>query len=234
MVADMSPSAPAWAAIADATGIGPGTRVLDVGCGGGGFCELAAARGAAVHGVDALADRIAEARRRVPAGDFRVELMEQLPWPDGAFDVVTGFNAFQYALDVELALSEACRVAAGGGVAICKYGRPADNEFFGFLTALEPHGPRLEQLGASDAVERAIGRLGLDVTSTGDVPSTMSLRDEGALAAALPPVSSSARLVAAGAPYRQSDGSYRFENRMRYWVISAYAGNSSAGVRATM
>jgi SAM-dependent methyltransferase len=221
MAADTYPSAPAWAAVADVTGIGPGARVLDVGCGGGGFCELAAARGAAVHGVDALADRIAEARRRVPAGDFRVDLMEQLPWPDGAFDVVAGFNAFQYALDVELALTEACRVATGGRVAISKYGRPADNEFFAFLAALEPHGPQLEQLGGSDAVERAIGRLGLDVTSTGDVLSTMSLPDDGALATALPPSSSSARVLTAGAPYRRSDGTYRFENRMRYWVVSA-------------
>jgi SAM-dependent methyltransferase len=221
MIAEMHPSAPAWAEIADVTGIGPGAKVLDVGCGDGGFCELAAARGAAVHGVDALSDRIAEARRRVPAGDFRVDLMEQLPWPDGAFDVVTGFNAFQYALDVELALTEACRVVSGGRVAISKYGRPADNEFFAFLVALAPHGPQLEQLGGSDSVERAIGRLALDVTSTGDVVSTMSLPDEGALAAALPPSSSSARIVTAGAPYRQADGSYRFENRMRYWVVSA-------------
>jgi hypothetical protein len=37
----------AWAAGAGRTGIGAGTVVLDVGCGGG-FCELAAARGANV------------------------------------------------------------------------------------------------------------------------------------------------------------------------------------------
>ena len=105
MADDTSPSGPAWTAVADAVQLGPGTTVLDVGCGTGGFCALAAARGAVVHGVDAMADRIAVARRRVPSGDFRVELMEQLPWADGSFDVVTGFNAFQYALDVELALT---------------------------------------------------------------------------------------------------------------------------------
>src|SRR4051812_26642687 len=111
MAVGTSPSRPAWAAVADVTRIGPGTRVLDIGCGTGGFCAWAAARGPVVHGIDAIVDGVAGAGRGVPAGDFRVELMEQLPWPDGAFDVVTGFNAFQYALDVELALTEACRVA---------------------------------------------------------------------------------------------------------------------------
>jgi SAM-dependent methyltransferase len=238
MAADTSPSRPAWAAVADVTTIGPGTRVLDVGCGTGGFCELAAARGAVVHGIDASDDRIADARRRVPAGEFRVELMEQLPWPNGAFDVVTGFNAFQYALDVGLALTEACRVAGSGRVAICKYGRPADNEFFAFLASLEPDGPRLEDLAGSDPVARAIERLAVDVTRTGEVSSTMRLADDEALAAALSSsgahVGSPARLLTAAAPYRQGDGSYRFANRLKYWIVSAYDGNSSAGVRATM
>ena len=42
----------------------------------------------------------------MPAGDFRVGLMEELPWEDGSFDVVAGFNAFQYAIDIDLALAE--------------------------------------------------------------------------------------------------------------------------------
>ena len=124
-----SPYEQAWSALADLTGIGPGTRLLDVGCGDGAFCEIAAAFGAEVHGVDAEPERIAVAAERVPQGDFRLALMEDLPWPDGAFDVVTGLNAFQYALDVDLALKEARRVTrADGRVAICKWGSPQDNE----------------------------------------------------------------------------------------------------------
>jgi ubiquinone/menaquinone biosynthesis C-methylase UbiE len=92
--------------LAEQAGIGTGTRVLDVGCGTGGFAEFAAARGAFVAGVDMDADRVNTARARVPAGDFAVAYMEQLPWTDGAFDVVVGFNAFQYALDVPAALAD--------------------------------------------------------------------------------------------------------------------------------
>ena len=39
-------SLPAWAAVADATAIGSGIELLDIGCGAGEFCALAAARGA--------------------------------------------------------------------------------------------------------------------------------------------------------------------------------------------
>jgi SAM-dependent methyltransferase len=226
MADDTSPSGPAWTAVADAVNVGPGTTVLDVGCGTGGFCELAAARGAAVHGVDAVADRIAVARRRVPSGEFRVGIMEQLPWADETFDVVAGFNAFQYALDVERALREARRVARPGGrLAICKYGRPADNEFFAFLAALDPSRLRIDRLPAGDAVERWIGRLGLGVIADGEVTSVMRLADDDALASALASagvvIRSVEQVATAGAPYRRPDGGYRFENRLRYWIIGA-------------
>jgi ubiquinone/menaquinone biosynthesis C-methylase UbiE len=73
---------------------GAGTAILDVGCGSGGFCALAAARGAAVHGLDANPVEVERARDRVHGGEFRVGFMEDLPWPDDTFDAVTGFNAF--------------------------------------------------------------------------------------------------------------------------------------------
>ena len=48
-----------------------GTRVLDVGCGAGRFCRIAADRGAQISGLDATATFIQIARERVSAGDFR-------------------------------------------------------------------------------------------------------------------------------------------------------------------
>jgi 2-polyprenyl-3-methyl-5-hydroxy-6-metoxy-1,4-benzoquinol methylase len=48
--------------------LGPGKAVLDVGCGAGLFCRLAADAGARVTGIDA-AERLVEiARARVPVG----------------------------------------------------------------------------------------------------------------------------------------------------------------------
>jgi SAM-dependent methyltransferase len=211
---------PAWQVIADLTGIAPGTAVLDVGCGTGGFCRLAAARGADVHGLDAASEEIAEARRQLPSGDFRVAFMEDLPWRRDSFDVVTGFNAFQYALDIDLALTEALRVARPGGqVAVCKYGRPAENEFFAFLAALDP---RLGHLPEQDPVDAVLDRRGHPVRAAGEVPTAMTLPSADSLAAAV--LNAGARTVkqeveAAAAPYRRPDGSYRFESHLKYRIL---------------
>src|SRR5258708_20096629 len=47
--------------------VGPGTRVLDVGCGVGRWSRLLAARGAEVLGVDLSPTMIAQAQHRAPA-----------------------------------------------------------------------------------------------------------------------------------------------------------------------
>ena len=105
--------------------VGPGTRILDVGCGAGRFSRIAADRGATVCGLDATPPFVDIARERVPGGDFRVGDMEALPWPDDAFDVVTGFNSFFIAGDMVNALREARRVARPGAtVAMTVFGRP--------------------------------------------------------------------------------------------------------------
>jgi SAM-dependent methyltransferase len=209
-------NADAWAAVAAVTGIHAVTAVLDVGCGTGGFCEVAAARGATVHGLDVAASVIERARRRVPAGDFRVGLMEALPWPARSFDVVTGFNAFQYALDVDLALAEAQRVTRPGGrIAICKWARPHENEFFALLLALGADA----RFPASDPIDDAVARAGLDVVATDHLPLAMHIGDEAALEAALVAAGADHHgLCHAAAPFRQPDGSYRFNNRLRYVI----------------
>ena len=197
--------------------------MLDVGCGTGGFCALAVARGAAVHGVDGMPDQIARAVERVPAGDFRVTLFEHLPWPDDTFDVVTGFNSFQYALEPVAALNEACRVTRpGGSVAVCKYGRPDENEFFGLLAALAPARVDLARLPRRDNVDEAIERLGRDVRASGVVPSAMTFPSHHELLDALQAagIETLERLDAAVRAFRQPDGSYRFRQSLKYRIIA--------------
>ena len=106
---------PLFEAVLDAAAVGPGTAVLDVGCGSGLTLVLAAERGAVTSGVDISPGLLGIARERLPHADLREADMESLPFGDGAFDAVTGVNAFQFAGDPRRALGEAARVTRPGG-----------------------------------------------------------------------------------------------------------------------
>jgi SAM-dependent methyltransferase len=222
---DGSPSAAVWRAVADLTGIGARTTVLDIGCGSGGFCALAAARGAKVAGIDVDADAVESARRLAPTAEIRLGLMEDLPWRDGAFDVVTTFNAVQYALDIGLALEEAARVTRSGGrIAVCKWDSPGENEFFAFLAELGGTPLDEHRLPARDPVEAAMARVGLETSITGAVDADIALRDEEHLLAALGSAGAALdaderrRALVAAVPYRHPGGGYRFRNFFRYRI----------------
>src|SRR5689334_19395724 len=84
---------PTYAAALDRTGLEPGARVLDIGCGAGACLGLVAERGGVPHGIDASEALITFARTRLPHADLRSGEMESLPWDDDSFDLVTGFNS---------------------------------------------------------------------------------------------------------------------------------------------
>src|SRR4029434_1447015 len=96
-------------------GLADGAAYCDVGCGSGSAARIASQRGARVWGLDAAEKLIEITRERVLSGDFRVGEMEELPFPDGMFDFVTGFRSFNYATRPIVALAEAKRVAKPGG-----------------------------------------------------------------------------------------------------------------------
>ena len=112
------------AAFADAAGVAPGMRVLDVGCGPGGLAqELAARVGAA--GVAAIdpAPQFAEAcRERNPGADVRVGAAEELPWADGTFDAALSQLVIAFMSDPDAGVAEMRRVTRPGGtVAACMW-----------------------------------------------------------------------------------------------------------------
>src|SRR5262249_23922381 len=116
-------SGPAYQAVFERAGVGPGTRLLDAGCGAGTALLLARARGADVTGLAAAEPLVAIARTRVSGARIEVGELEALPFPDQSFHVVTGFNSFQFAGDIANALGEARRVCRPGGkVAMCVWG----------------------------------------------------------------------------------------------------------------
>ena len=121
---------PFYEAVLDATGVGAGTTLLDVGCGGGFALLLAALRGATVSGIDATNALVDIARERVPGAALTVADMEDpLPFDAGAFDVVTAFNSIQFVSDPIAAIKNMSQVTKPGGlISIVVWGPPQQCE----------------------------------------------------------------------------------------------------------
>jgi SAM-dependent methyltransferase len=216
-----------------------GTRLLDVGCGTGGAALLAAQRGAQVVGLDASAPSIELASARVPQGDFRVGDMEQLPWPAGAFDAVTGFNVFQFARHPTTALAEARRMLARGGRLGLVIWAPHDQsqqatlmDAMGALApAQPPDAPGPFALSAPGMAEAALQSAGLRLVDRGEAPIVVEYPDAEAACRAMLQGSAGKRAVQHSgearvrevlldglAAYRTETGGYRLENRYRFLI----------------
>jgi SAM-dependent methyltransferase len=97
------------------------TRILDVGCGHGGWLvdfESWGARQSRLAGIDLDERRLDHARDRLPQADLRRGDGGALPWLDGSFDLVLQSTVFTSILDVDLRASlarEMARVLAPDG-----------------------------------------------------------------------------------------------------------------------
>ena len=108
----------------DLAGVKSGDRVLEVGCGTGAVALAAKRRAGStgdVHGIDPSPEMIAAARRKAHHAhaevDFRLGVVESLPFPDGSFDVVLS-SLMMHHLPTDLkrpALAEIRRVLKPGG-----------------------------------------------------------------------------------------------------------------------
>ncbi|NGO09460.1 methyltransferase domain-containing protein [Streptomyces sp. HC44] len=94
---------------------GPGSTVVDVGCGGGRAVAELAERGVRAVGVDPDERMIEAARERWPAADFRVAEAGALPLSDGEAHGYRADKVFHELARPERALAEARRVLAPGG-----------------------------------------------------------------------------------------------------------------------
>ena len=215
-----------------------GLSLLDAGCGAGLALRLAAEQGARVSGLDASAALLDVARGRLPDTELRVGDIEELPYDDATFDVVTAFNSIQYASDPKTAVAELARVARPGGrVAIEVWGESARCEtevFFARLKELAPSPPgTAAPLAASEpgVVEGLLTAAGLEPCAAGEAECPFIFRDldagwRGQCSAG--PLQRVIQLVGAAAVrevfdevharYRQPDGSYRQENVFRYVI----------------
>jgi len=110
--------------------VGPGTRVLDLGCGLGRHAHEALRRGAVVTAadldrkalkhVDAVAAAMLEAGEVTPGGSLVVTTANalKLHFPADSFDVVIVSEVFEHISQDQVAMAEVNRVLRPGGVAV--------------------------------------------------------------------------------------------------------------------
>ena len=227
---------PLHGAVLDAAHVGPGTRLLDAGCGTGLLAVLAKFRGAEVSGLDASAPLVDVARERLPGADLRQGDFEVMPFADARFDAVAAVNSVFYAADMAAAMRELVRVARPGGrVVVTAWGPPAQCEFLAAVMprlaplmpppppgVAPPHPGALAQPGALAAV---LKDAGLRVVEEGRVAcpfvfasAEASWRGNAAAGVNQAAIAHSgeaavrAAYAAAEAKHTRPDGSIRYEN----------------------
>ena len=233
--------AAAFHAVLAHAGVGQATLHLDAGCGAGMAAALSASLGARVAGIDAAEGMLEIARERTPGGDFRQGDLEALPFADDTFDLVTGFNAFQFASDPVKALREAGRVTRPGGmVVVTTWGDPTGMDAASLIAAMKPMLPPAPPgapgpfaLSEETALRAFAVAGGLTPVTVFDVDSPWFYRDEaaalrgfGAAGGAtlakerVGEAAFNAAISAALAPFRQPDGSFRLGARVRCLVAT--------------
>ena len=173
--------APSAEALVEATGVRAGVRVLDVAAGDGNCALAAARRGAAAVACDITAAQVELGRRRTEREGATVTWLEadaeQLPFPDGSFDVVLSAFGFVYAPRPEVVVREALRVLHPGG-AVGFTAWPPDSyvgrlntladEYLGATREEKPHDP--DSWGVESVVRARFEHTGLSSLELRRVP----------------------------------------------------------------
>jgi SAM-dependent methyltransferase len=167
--------------------------------------------------------------------------MESLPFGDRSFDVVAGFNSFQFAASPVNALREACRVSLTGAVVIAVFGKREDSESAAYIEALgsllpppPPGAPGPFALSADGALEALATEAGMTpgpvetVDCPWEYPDTQTalrglLSSGPAIRAVEHAGEATVRevILEVISPFRTVSGGYRLKNTFCYLIATA-------------
>lgn len=195
-----------------------GAAVLDAGCGSGRQLQELERYGT-VHGVEVSPDAAEVARSR-GHGEVVNGPLEQLPWGDGTFDLITCLDVLEHLPDEHAALIELARVAKPDGwlvvtvpayEALWSHHDEANHHYRRYVrrslrAAVDGTGWRIERmtsfntvlLAPAAAVRVAERRLRSRPDGNGDVPRTLHMGPRWFNAALEAPLRLEARWLARG------------------------------------
>jgi SAM-dependent methyltransferase len=170
--------APLYKKVLEQIHVNENTNLLDAGCGSGLFSYMASSAKAQVTGMDAAPGLLAMARLRNPKSTFLEEDLEVLPFASESFNLVVGFNSFQYAGNFTSALTEATRVLEKGGkLVIGIWDKPELSDATNILKAIStllppppPGTPGPFALSEDGKIEEICKEVGLKMISKTQVP----------------------------------------------------------------
>ena len=131
-------------------------RILDAGCGSGRTLEDLVAYGT-VSGLEIDPDAAQVAASR-DCGEVKVGRLEELPWEDGSFDLITCLDVLEHVPDDRRALAELRRVCRAGGWLLLTV--PAYQALWSLHDAANHHYRRYSRRGLRLAALEAGWRLG--------------------------------------------------------------------------
>jgi len=149
---------PNFLAILDVLSLGPGDRLVEIGCGGGAFLHEALKSGCTAAAVDhspdmvrlateVNADAVASNRLKISLGDA-----EKIPFENGSFTDAVMTGVLGFISDPSRAFGEAFRVLKGGGKFVAYTG---SKEMKGTPAAPEPAASRLHFYDDAELVDLA-------------------------------------------------------------------------------
>jgi ubiquinone/menaquinone biosynthesis C-methylase UbiE len=118
----------------DAAGVGPGTRLLDVGTGPGDVAARAVERGSEAVGLDLAPAMVSLAAQVHPGLRFLVADAQEPPFEPASFDAVVGNFSFHHLPDQCRALEAWHRLLVSGGrLALTAWDEPGRNRLLGMF-----------------------------------------------------------------------------------------------------
>lgn len=236
--------APLYARVLDRAGVGPGTTLLDLGCGAGEFARATADRGATVTGIDIDPSAVMACAARVPEGNFRTGDAHEPP--AGPFDVAAAVQLLAHVTDPVRVLREAARVAPL--VVATVWGAEQDCDVRAFGEALAPWlPPRRPPPGPSpltypDRLRELVNLAGLATVTLDEVVCPFAYPDADAVLGPLfasglgrhvanrvGPATVRDAVLARLEPNRTPDGGYVLQNLFRVVVAHAADAHATSG-----